>query len=90
MMRVENIADIYNSNGEVEIQTVDLTKVINDLWSLANEDACDFSFNAIETSLTGNQAYQTMSEKKIKWLTVDDDNKVDSTQDSLSALQLQQ
>lgn len=90
MMRVENIADIYNSNGEVQIQTVDLTKVINGLWSLANEDACDFSFNAIETNLTGNQAYQTMSEKKIKWLTVDDDNKVDSTQDSLSALQLQQ
>lgn len=89
-MRVENIADIYNSNGEVQIQTVDLTKVINGLWSLANEDACDFSFNAIETNLTGNQAYQTMSEKKIKWLTVDDDNKVDSTQDSLSALQLQQ
>ena len=89
-MRVENIADIYNSNGEVQIQTVDLTKVINGLWSLANEDACDFSFNAIETNLTGNQAYQTMSEKKIKWLTVDDDNKVDSTQDSLSAMQLQQ
>lgn len=89
-MRVENIADIYNSNGEVQVQTVNLTEVINGLWSIANDNACDFSFDAIETNLTGNQSYQTMSDNKINWLTVDDDTNSDYNQDSINALQLQQ
>ena len=91
MMRLENIADIYNSNSQVKIQTVDLAKVINGLWSLANNSACEFSFTADETNLTGNQSYRTMEENKIKWLTVDDAfNAGDSTmEDTLSALQLQ-
>ena len=71
MLRVENIADIYNSNGGVQVQTVNLETVIRGLWDLSNVD-CSYSWTVIETTLTGNQSYQTMAENKIKWLTVDD------------------
>ena len=72
MMRVENIADIYNSNGEIRIKTVDLRRVINGIWLLVNSSGCEFSFTADETNLTGNQKYSTMVENKIKWMTVDE------------------
>jgi hypothetical protein len=71
MLRVENIADIYNSNGEVQVQTVNLETVIRGLWDLTNVD-CSYSWTVEETTLTGNQSYQAMTENKIKWFTVDD------------------
>jgi len=73
MMRVENIADIYNSDGQVQVKTVNLQAVITGLWELANN--CDIEtldYTVTETSLTGNQSYQTMTASKIKWLTFDD------------------
>jgi len=56
-MRIENIADIYNSGGEIRFQKVNLIKVIIGIWSLVNGQGCEYSFTADEMSLTGNQKF---------------------------------
>jgi len=57
IMRIENIADIYNSGGEIRFQKVNLIKVIIGIWSLVNGQGCEYSFTADEMSLTGNQKF---------------------------------
>jgi len=61
LMRVENIGDIFNSQGEVLFQHVNIKELANGLFVLVN--GCDVAFTAeiTELSLTGNQSYETMT-----------------------------
>jgi hypothetical protein len=55
MMRVENIGDIFNTNGKVTYQNVDIDYLAANLFDLVN--GYPISANQIdieETSLTGN------------------------------------
>ena len=73
MMRVENIGDIFNTNGKVTYQNVDIDYLAANLFDLVN--GYPISANQIdieETSLTGNQPYDFMIQNKIKWVTADD------------------
>ena len=72
LMRVENIGDIFNSQGQVVFQQVDLKGLADGLFVIANSDNMSFAATITELSLTGNQPYQTMVDNKIKWTTVDD------------------
>ena len=70
LMRVENIADIFNS--ELESQTVNLKQFAKDLFVMMNGDDIEVALEMTELSLSGNQPYDTMTANKIHWLTVDD------------------
>jgi len=73
MMRVENIGDIFNTNGEVTYQNVDIEYLATGLFDLVNGYPIGANQVTIEeTSLTGNQPYDMMVKNKIKWSTVDD------------------
>jgi hypothetical protein len=73
MMRVENIGDIFNTNGQVTYQTVDIDYLATSLFDLVNGYPISSEFVTIEeTSLTGNQPYELMVKNKIKWVTADD------------------
>jgi len=61
MMRVENIGDIFNTNGQVTYQTVDIDYLATSLFDLVNGYPISSEFVTIEeTSLTGNQPYELM------------------------------
>lgn len=73
LMRIENIADTFDSAGEVIYSTVNVQQIATDLFTIAN-DGTDHQFTTEieETSLTANQSYETMSNGRLKWKTVDD------------------
>ena len=55
MMRVENIGDIFNSNGKVTYQNVDIDYLAANLFDLVNGfPICANKIEIEETSLTGN------------------------------------
>ena len=70
-MRVENIADIWDSNWELDWQTVDVLGLADQLFTTVNGDMA-YTAEVTELSLTGNQSYEEMTEKRIKWKTWDD------------------
>ena len=60
MMRVENIADIFNS-GHITYQLVDIDFLASNIFELANGYPINHDLITIEeTSLTGNQPYNLM------------------------------
>ncbi len=61
LVRVENIADIFNSNGKVIFQQVNIKELANQLFVYVNDCYTDFTVEIEELSLTGNQPYSTMS-----------------------------
>jgi hypothetical protein len=55
MMRVENIGDIFNTNGKVTYQNVDINYLAASLFELVNGYSIGANQITIEeTSLTGN------------------------------------
>lgn len=78
MIRLENIGDIFDSQGEVIYQTIDMDFLTTGLFNLVNRNEVNgFSINSdqveiVETSLTGNQPYDLMVQNKVQWKTVDD------------------
>jgi len=74
MMRVENIGDIFNTQGVLNYQHVKIYDLAVGLFELMNESTIDKSFVEVtETSLTGNQSFNEMQSMKIRWQTEDDD-----------------
>lgn len=54
-MRIENIADVFDSDGEVIYQTVDVRRIAQELYAAANGvDASSVRVELIETSMTAN------------------------------------
>ena len=53
MLRIENIADTFNSNGELIYQTIDMDILTEGLYYLANKQSPS-KVSVVETSLTGN------------------------------------
>lgn len=93
LVRVENIADIFNSNGEVIFQQVNIRELANQLFVYVNDCYIDFTVDIEELSLTGNQPYSTMSENKKRWLTADDETVIRNVRESIDTedvIELQQ
>ena len=78
LMRVENIADTFDSQGDLIYQQVNLKTLVDGLFTLVNGDQLNFSSVVSELSLTGNQSYEEMSSKRLHWKTVDDTTMNDS------------
>jgi len=73
LMRVENIADVFDSNGEVIYQEVNVLALATQLFETANNhEAYKFGVSIEEVSLTANQSYEAMANRRLKWKTVDD------------------
>ena len=93
-MRIENIADVFDSDGKVIYQTVDVRRIAQELYAAANGvDAYSVRVQLIETSLTANQTYKQMQQNRLRWRTVDDALDVDDSiedDEELSALKFQQ
>lgn len=72
-MRIENIADVFDSAGEVIYQKVNVEQLAIELFNIANSGS-PFEVRVLieETSLTANQSYAEMKENRLKWKTVDD------------------
>ena len=73
MLRLENIGDIFDTNGKINYQVVDVQGLASGLFELVNGfKVGSESIEIEETSLTGNQPYDLMVRNKIKWFTLDD------------------
>jgi hypothetical protein len=92
IMRVENIADTFDTEGEVIRNTVNVHGLARDLFRLANNGA-DLQFEVIieETSLSANQSYEEMVEKKLKWKVTGDEFRLrEQKQETFEAMEFQQ
>ena len=79
LMRVENIADVFDSKGEVIYTEVNVFDIARQLYALSNDVSMDtVHVHLIETSLTANQNYADMEKTKLHWNTVDDNMSIDS------------
>ena len=58
IMRVENIGDIFNTNGVVDYETVNIKSLAYDLFILMNGVDTIFQSEITELSLSGNCDYQ--------------------------------
>jgi hypothetical protein len=56
LLRIENIADTFNSNGELIYQSIDMDILTEGLYYLANKKYPS-KVSVVETSLTGNQSF---------------------------------
>jgi hypothetical protein len=54
LMRVENIADVFDSAGKVIFQLVKIKQLAEDLFVLVNGEGTSFSVKIEELSLTAN------------------------------------
>jgi len=92
LMRVENIADTFNTNGVVVFQAVDINKLTNGLFTLMNGDlSVDVKITELTTS--GNMPLEEMAASKIQWSTADDDvvtRSVRASKDTMDVIELQQ
>ena len=72
LVRLTNYADKYdNSTGGV-VPYVNIRSIASALYQYANPGAQVPAIAIIETSITGNQPYSTMTLNKIPWKGVDD------------------
>ena len=82
MMRIENIADVFDSDGNVIYQEVNVEKLASQLYEIANNGSNHLaSIEIEETSITGNQSYQEMEANRFKWKTTDDTDYLKEEQD---------
>jgi len=73
IMRIENIADTFDTEGGLIYETVNVQGLCESLFMIANDNApISFVVQIEETSITANQSYQDMASRKLKWKTVDD------------------
>jgi len=91
-MRIENIADVFDSDGEVIYQQVNVEQLAINLFEVANPNAgYQPTLNIQEMALTANQSYEEMSQRRLKWKTVDDSAEQNLVaEDNLRAAQFQQ
>lgn len=72
-IRLENLADNYDSQEKNAMRSVSLPDIVNAMWMEANGWTKYGSYTATELSLTGNMKYAEMSKRKIFWKTRDDE-----------------
>lgn len=72
LMRIENIGDIFNSNGVVIPAAVDLKGLANGLFAHVNGDDISATVEITELTISGNMPIDYMTETKIQWATEDD------------------
>jgi len=98
LVRLENLADIFDSNGQLIYKSVNLYTLAHKLYEFANNNevtSADFSVAIQELSLTANQPIADVAANKIQWKTVDDStvtSKVESSAvtETATVVQLQQ
>jgi len=98
LVRLENLADIFDSNGQLIYKSVNLQTLAQKLYEFANNNevtSADFSVAIQELSLTANQPIADVAANKIQWKTVDDStvtSKVESSAvtETATVVQLQQ
>jgi len=66
LLRISNIRDTFDSNGEVLFSQVKLRELAEGLYLIANNEKPKH-MEITETSLSGNQKYSTMENKKPSW-----------------------
>lgn len=72
-VRLENLADNYDSQVKDAILSVDLQAIVDAMWYDANWKKKYSSVAIAELSLTGNMKYAEMAKRKIHWKTRDDE-----------------
>lgn len=98
LLRLENLADIFDSNGQLVYKSVNLQTLAEKLYEFANNNEvtnADFTVAIQELSLTANQPVADVAANKIQWKTVDDSavsSKVESSEpfETATVVQLQQ
>lgn len=89
LMRVENLADTFDSNGEVIKTTIQLKDLCTGLFSLVNGNMA-VVVTITEMSMTANQSYEAMTSRKIQWITADDNTKTTPESSDIDTIELQQ
>jgi len=72
LMRIENIGDIFNTEGVVSTTGIKIRELVEGLYNLVNGVGAEFTVEVTEMNLTANQSFKTMKANKIQWTTVDD------------------
>jgi len=65
LMRVENLADVFDSNGAIKNTTIQLKDLCDGLYTMVNGATASYTMNVEEMSMTANQSYQAMVDRKI-------------------------
>ena len=86
LMRIENIADTFDSDGKLLYTRIDVLRLANDLFKIANDDSVTAYPHIEEMSLTANQSYQQMRDARLKWKTVDDVPTEEAIEDPFSSM----
>lgn len=75
MLRIVNLADLYDGDNESDYRQIDTNAIAESLWLAANpsDSSDDFECKITEMSMTGNMPLKEMEERRLKWKTVDDD-----------------
>lgn len=90
LMRVENLADIFDSNGAVQNTTIQLKNLCDGLYTMVNGATAAYTMSIEEMSMTANQSYQAMIDRKIQWTTVDGQQKMRAPSTNVDVIELQQ
>jgi len=90
LMRLENIADTFDSSGKLIFKEVNVSHLANELYRLANGRSPAGKTSIEEVSLTANQSYDSMSSGRLKWKTADDLTVEPTEPDPLAKTRFQQ
>lgn len=61
LLRVENIGDIFNSQGQLTYSEVNIKDLVEGLYRQVNGDSAKFAYTVAERSLNNNDDYEHMS-----------------------------
>jgi hypothetical protein len=92
MMRVENIMDIFDTNGEVQYVKIKLNELVSGLYTLVNGLDTNEPIEIRELSMSGNMNIEDMRNRRAHWKTVDDvtvTRKARATADQWDEIELQ-
>jgi hypothetical protein len=90
LMRLENIADTFDSDGKLIFREVNVVHLADELFRLSNQRASKGKTAIEEVSLTANQNYNEMSSSRLKWKTLDDKPVEPEAPESLEKTRFQQ
>lgn len=91
-MRVENIMDIFDTNGEVQYIKIKLNQLAHGLYTLVNGLDTNEDVLIHELSMSGNMNIEDMRNRRAHWKTVDDvtvGRKARATEDQWDEIELQ-
>jgi hypothetical protein len=75
------LTNLHDSTSDSQTSTINLDKIVAAFWSdanIANSDQVDYTYVITEKTVSGNMDVQEMLDRKVHWITEDDELLVNS------------